>query len=69
MIKPNVRIKFPWQLEINVNVWIGTNARLAPGTYVEKGVVVTLGSIASGNLKEWSIYSGFPAKRIKKRNL
>lgn len=121
-IKPHVRIKFPWRLEINDNVWIGegvwidnlakvkigknvcisqgvylctgnhnytskgfdliikeiviseqawigANATLAPGTYVEKGVVVTLGSIASGNLKKWGIYSGFPAKRVKKRNL
>jgi|688.fasta_scaffold389021_2 putative colanic acid biosynthesis acetyltransferase WcaF len=122
VMKPNIRIKFPWRLEINDNVWIGesvwidniakvkidrnvcisqgvylctgnhnytsknfnlifkeiiiseqvwigANAILAPGTYIEKGVVVTLGSIVSGNLKKWSVYSGFPAKRIKKRNL
>jgi putative colanic acid biosynthesis acetyltransferase WcaF len=40
VIKPNVRIKFPWNLEMGHHVWIGENA------WIENHVAVRIGSNA-----------------------
>ena len=48
-------------------VWIGARAVVGPGVTVGKGAILCLQSVATGDLDEWSIYQGNPAKFIKKR--
>jgi len=120
VIKPRVRVKFPWRLEVGDNVWIGervwidnldrvtigSNACISQGVYLCTGShdwskqsfdlitkpivigegawiaahsvvapgatlgdasVLTIGSVAIGELASWTIYSGVPARATKKR--
>lgn len=120
VLKPRVRVKFPWRLHIGENSWIGENVHidnlatvrigknscisqnvylctgshnwrasgfdlitapinisdkcwvgacgiLAPGTVMEEGAILSLGSMGKGALLAWSIYSGVPAERVKVR--
>ncbi len=41
--------------------WICARSSLAPGTIVEEGAVVGLGSVARGTLSRWSVHGGNPA--------
>jgi len=120
-VKPGVRVKFPWKLEIGDHCWIGEDvwidnlARVkigndacisqgvylctgnydwsdpafalkispiiiedqswiaarsvvGPGVTVKQGAVLTLGSVATGDLEPMKIYSGNPAQVVKDRN-
>ncbi|MBI1399413.1 MAG: colanic acid biosynthesis acetyltransferase WcaF [Hyphomonas sp.] len=122
VIKPGVRVKFPWRLSVGDNSWIGEDAwidnlapvkigsnacvsqgayictgshdwssetfdlitkpitiadgawvaaksTVGPGVTVGEGAVLGLGSTASKNLDPWCIYSGSPAKFVKRRTL
>lgn len=50
------------------NVWIGFRCIILPGTYIGPRTIVGAGSVVSGRLNSDSIYTGNPAKFIKKRN-
>lgn len=54
-------------IEIGDQVWIAANVSVSPGAKISDGAVVTLGSVASGELDGWSIYSGNPASKVKDR--
>jgi len=41
---------------------------LLPGTKLNEGVAVAPMSLCNSELKEWSIYSGIPAKRLVTRS-
>lgn len=56
-------------IEIGCGAWIGAKASIAPGTCIEPGAVVTMGSFAHGRVMSWSINTGIPAKPQKKRNI
>ena len=56
-------------ISIEDHAWVAAKAILSPGVSVGAGTVVTLGSIAVGNLQPWSIYSGTPAAQIKTRSI
>lgn len=47
---------------------IGTNAVLMPGSILRKGAMLTVGSVLFGDTEDWGIYSGNPAKLVKKIN-
>ena len=49
--------------------WVGARAIVCPGTTVAEGVVLTVGSIASGDLEPWMIYRGAPAAPVKRRTI
>jgi putative colanic acid biosynthesis acetyltransferase WcaF len=49
--------------------WIGANVSIAPGAILGTGSVITMGSVASGKLKPWTVYAGVPAKAIRQRNI
>jgi len=47
---------------------IGANSVVLPNSTLGEGAVVGAISLVKGNLSEWSIYAGIPAKRIKNRD-
>jgi putative colanic acid biosynthesis acetyltransferase WcaF len=49
--------------------WIGAKATVCPGVKVGSHAVLTVNSVASGNLEPYGIYQGNPAKYLKTRNL
>jgi acetyltransferase-like isoleucine patch superfamily enzyme len=44
----------------------GTNSVMMPGSILRKGCLLTIGSVLFGDTEEWGIYSGNPAKLVKK---
>lgn len=46
-------------------VWIGANSIILPGVTIEKGCVISAGSVVTNNCNESGIYGGVPARRIK----
>lgn len=45
---------------------VGTNAVIMPGSILRQGVLVTIGSVLFGDSEPWGVYSGNPAKLVKK---
>lgn len=41
--------------------WICAKSSIAPGTVVEEGAILSMGSFAKGTLAAWTIYAGHPA--------
>ncbi|GAB2773572.1 putative colanic acid biosynthesis acetyltransferase [Rhabdobacter roseus] len=50
-------------------VWIGAQATICPGITAYSHAVLTVKSVATSDLEEYSIYRGNPARLIKKREL
>lgn len=48
-------------------VWIGAKAIVTPGVHAASHAVLTVGSVATGKLEAFGIYSGNPAIRVKDR--
>ncbi len=51
------------------HVWICASSRICPGTRVGEGAVITLGSVAAGDLAPWHVYAGAPARAVRLRKL
>ena len=49
--------------------WAGARSTLLPGTVLEPGAVVGAGSVASGTLPPFAVYSGNPAVFVKLRRV
>jgi putative colanic acid biosynthesis acetyltransferase WcaF len=47
--------------------WIGAKAVVCPGVIVGSHAVLTVGSIATKNLNDYTIYQGNPAQAVKER--
>ena len=47
--------------------WIATRSTLLPGSYVASHVVISAGTVLAKSTEPYTIYSGNPAKPIKKR--
>ena len=56
-----------YSIVIKDDVWIGSKCILLSGTYLEKGCVVSAGSVVSGKFDPYSVIAGNPARVIKKR--
>ena len=50
-------------------VWIGAEARVAPGVTCYSHSVLSMGSVATKDLNAWEIYQGVPATSKKPRTL
>lgn len=50
-------------------VWIGAKTVVCPGVSADSHAVLTVGSVATKDLKAYTIYQGNPAKLIKERTL
>jgi len=48
-------------------VWIGAKSLVCPGVTCKSHSILTVGSVATQNLEEYTIYQGNPAKKIKDR--
>jgi len=48
-------------------VWIGAKAVVCPGVIARSHAVLAVGSVATKELKAYSIYQGNPAERIRER--
>jgi putative colanic acid biosynthesis acetyltransferase WcaF len=56
-------------IRIGEGAWIAAKSVVAPGVTIGRGAVLTLASVATGNLEEWTVYQGNPAKILGKRRL
>lgn len=52
---------------IEDDVWIGRRAMIMPGSHIGKGAVIAAGAVVSGNVPEYAVVGGVPAKVIKYR--
>lgn len=50
-------------------VWIGAKSVVCPGITCFSHSVLSVGSVATSNLKSYSVYSGNPAKEVKSREI
>lgn len=55
------------QIKLEEGVWIGAQAVVCPGIVCRTHSILTVGSIATKNLKAYSIYQGNPAEFVKTR--
>jgi putative colanic acid biosynthesis acetyltransferase WcaF len=54
-------------IHLKEGVWIGAKSVVCPGVTCESHSILSVGSVANDNLKEFTIYQGNPAKSIRKR--
>lgn len=52
---------------IERDVWVGANAVILDGAYIESGAVIAAGSVVRGRVGKNEIWGGVPAKFIKSR--
>jgi virginiamycin A acetyltransferase len=52
---------------VESNVWIGANAVLLDGTYIESGAIIAAGSVVRSHVGKNEIWGGVPAKLISMR--
>jgi acetyltransferase-like isoleucine patch superfamily enzyme len=55
-------------IEIGEEVWLGVNVVVLKGVKIGKGAVIAAGSVLLGDVGEYEIFGGVPAKLIKKRS-
>ena len=67
VIKPWVKIKFPWMLTVGNSVWFGESVTVMSGVTVGHGAVVATNSHVFKDVEPYSIVGGNPAKFIKYR--
>lgn len=56
------------EILLNKHVIVGTGSTILPGVNIGIGCSIGAHSLVTGNLGEWGVYVGIPAKRIKERN-
>lgn len=62
----------PWDtsrstVEIGDDVWIGAHAVILPGARIGKGAVIAAGAVVTGNIPEFAVAAGVPARFIRYR--
>ena len=56
-------------ISVKEGAWIGAKAIVCPGVICESHSVLSVGSIATTNLKTFTVYSGTPAQPIRERKI
>ncbi len=56
-----------YAMEIGPYAWVCARASVAPGVNIGEGAVLGLASVATRDLKPWTVYAGSPAIPIKER--
>lgn len=57
----------PGTIVVEDDVWVAANVTLLPGTHLERGCVVSSGSVVSGVVKAYAVVAGNPARVVGKR--
>ena len=52
---------------IGNDVWIGQGARILPGARIGDGVIIGSGAVVAGQVADYAIVAGNPAKVIRQR--
>jgi putative colanic acid biosynthesis acetyltransferase WcaF len=56
-------------IQVENHAWICAKAVVGPGARVGEGAVLTLGSVATGELAPWTVHEGVPAQPSRPRNI
>lgn len=56
-------------INLERGVWIGAQSIVCPGVTCHSHSVLSVGSVATGNLEPYSIYQGNPAKYVRERDI
>lgn len=56
-------------ITLHEGVWIGAKAVVCPGVTCHSYSVLTVGSVATGDMETYGIYQGLPAQKIKLRSI
>ncbi len=56
-------------ISLKQGAWIGAKSIVCPGVIIGSHAVLTVGSVATQNLEDYTIYRGNPAVAIKKREI
>jgi putative colanic acid biosynthesis acetyltransferase WcaF len=63
---------FPYRLgriKIETGAWIGARSVVCPGVTCKSHSILTVNSVATKDLEEWTIYSGNPAAPVRRRKM
>jgi len=55
----------PDEIVIGTDVWIGAHAVILPGAHIGDGAVIAAGAVVSGDIPEYAMAGGVPAKVIR----
>lgn len=55
------------KIQIEEDVWIGSNVTILAGVKIGKGSVIGAGAVVNNNIPDYSVAVGVPAKVVKKR--
>jgi serine acetyltransferase len=68
---PDVPIGRQWPVnhpvEIGAGTWLGAGAIVLPGTRIGRNVVVAAGSVVRGEVPDYCVVAGVPAKVVRRR--
>ena len=56
-----------FRMRLDGYAWICARAMVAPGVHVGEGAVLGLGSVATRDLRPWTVYGGNPAAPLRDR--
>lgn len=64
-----IRVQPGPEIEINIeqDVWIGTNAVILKGVKVGQGAIIAAGAVVNKSIPPYEIWGGIPAKKISER--
>lgn len=57
------------EIKLEEGVWIGAKSIVAPGVTCKSHSILSVNSVASKDLREYTIYQGNPAVEVRKRNI
>lgn len=57
------------EIIIEDNVWIGNRVIILGGSHIKEGAIIQAGSVVVGEIEQYAIAGGHPAKEFKKRNI
>lgn len=57
------------EITLDNGVWIGAHSIVAPGVHCKQESILSVNSVATKNLEEYTIYQGNPAIKVRKRSI